>query len=255
MSSTNATHFRDLLTDLARRVGGTAAALEEAARTPTSGEAAGSLSNVPQHLGDVGSEVYAQELNATLLENEAFIRSEVDDALDRLDNGTFGTCENCRGPIPEERLEALPYARFCTPCAERLQAGKAVNLNDGRPAGWGSTLEHPAALAAQRRSGEKSPTTAPRTDGVRAEDEDLHAVGTPGGGTAVGGLAGTNVGDGDPADAALEEAMGSGNFDVTDEGDRPAIEDAYSGPAGGAVGGTPANKRSVGGRARSDRGT
>jgi hypothetical protein len=67
-------------------------------------------------------------------------------------------------------------------------------------------------------------------------------------GTAVGGLAGTNVGEGDPADTDLEDAMGSGNFDV-------AIEElndekiAYSGPAGGAVGGTPANRRAVGGKA------
>jgi hypothetical protein len=57
-------------------------------------------------------------------------------------------------------------------------------------------------------------------------------------------LAGTNVGDGAPGNADLEEAMGSGQFDVAlAEQDCPP----YSGPTGGAVGGTPAEKRAEGG--------
>ena len=129
-----------------------------------------------------------------------------------------------------------------------------MNLNDGRPAGWGSTLEHPAALANQRRSGEGSPTTARRVNSATTAD-DVHAAGTPGGGSAVGGLAGTNTGDGDPDNEPLEDAMGSGNYDVAAEADEPEKEDGYAGPSGGAVGGTPANKRSVGGRTRADHGS
>src|SRR5438445_7439139 len=78
-------------------------------------------------------------------------------------------------------------------------------------------------------------------DGAERGDEaagpgDIHAVGTPGGGTASGGLAGSNVGDGDPDNANLEDAMGSGIRDTSgeDEGGPP-----YAGEAGGAVGGTP----------------
>jgi|SRR5579884_740702 len=71
-----------------------------------------------------------------------------------------------------------------------------------------------------------------------------HAAGTPGGGTASGGLAGTNAGDGDPDNADLEDALGSGVLDTDGEevGGPP-----YSGHAGGAVGGTPAGKRARGG--------
>jgi hypothetical protein len=73
---------------------------------------------------------------------------------------------------------------------------------------------------------------------------DFHAAGTPGGGTATGGLAGTNVGDGDPDNADLENALGSGIHDSAgEELDLPP----YSGKAGGAVGGTPAGKRAKGG--------
>ena len=50
--------------------------------------------------------------------------------------------------------------------------------------------------------------------------EDIFAAGTPGGGAAAGGLAGTNVGDGDPDNADLENAMGSGTFDTDGDEER-----------------------------------
>jgi hypothetical protein len=55
------------------------------------------------------------------------------------------------------------------------------------------------------------------------ENEDVHAAGTPGGGLAAGGLAGTNIGDGDPDNADLEDAMRSG-IDDTDGDDGDAID-------------------------------
>src|SRR5262245_13049015 len=107
--------YRDQLQALAARLGGTVAGLVQDVRRPTGGEAAGGLSNTPLHLGDVGSEVFNQELDTTLLENEAFIRNETLAALDRIDRGTFGRCEACGRAIPAERLDALPYARHCAP--------------------------------------------------------------------------------------------------------------------------------------------
>ncbi len=52
--------------------------------------------------------------------------------------------------------------------------------------------------------------------------EDIFAAGTPGGGAAAGGLAGTNVGDGDPDNADLENAMGSGKLDTDGDDERGA---------------------------------
>lgn len=53
----------------------------------------------------------------------------VDEALDRLAAGDFGLCLGCDQPIPDKRLQALPWARYCVVCQERLQAG-----NEEQPA-------------------------------------------------------------------------------------------------------------------------
>jgi len=244
MTKEQTERYRDQLRAMAARVGGTVAGLEDQVRTPTGGQTSGGLSNTPLHLGDVGTDVYSQELGTTLLENEAYLRNEILDALDRIARGTFGRCENCGKEINPERLDTLPYVRYCAPCAAKLQAGLAVNLNEGRPEGWlggpGHETTNTAALPGP-------PATAALP--LQSKPGDVHATGTPGGGTAVGGLAGTTVGEGDPTDADLEAAMGSSEFDVkaASDGDEEEPE-AFAGPHGGAVGGTPANKRSRGGK-------
>lgn len=99
------------------------------------------------------------------------------------------------------------------------------------------------ALSARHRPDERAPTDPPGPPGSGAGD--IHAAGAGGGGSAVGGLAGVNVGDGSPENADIDAAAGSGNFDIIDDaGD----DQAYAGMSGGAVGGTPAGKRARGGR-------
>ncbi len=233
--------YRERLMALAARMDTTVAGLEGEVRTPTGGQASGGLSNAPLHLGDVGSDVISQEIGATLLENETYLRDEVAASLTRLEQGKYGQCENCGKRIPYERLDALPYARYCTPCASKLQSGRAVNLNDGRPAGWLGAQGHETL----------DPTVLPSTGYVRSQPDDIYAAGTPGGGTPIGGLAGSNSGTGEPDTRELQRAMGSSDYDVDaeeqdeDDGDMP---EAFSGPSGGAVGGTPTNKRARGGR-------
>jgi RNA polymerase-binding transcription factor DksA len=232
--------YRTQLRTLLDRVEKTAAGLEEQVRSPTGGEAGGGISNAPLHLGDVGSEAYAQELGATLLENETYIRDEAAAGLDRISRGTYGRCERCGKDILLERLDAIPYARHCTPCAAKVQNGRAVNLNDGRPAEW---------LGKPGYEGANQAGAADRVVGrtLGSAPDDTFAAGTPGGGAATGGLAGTNVGGGSPRDAHLEAAMADGTADAPSDIEDEDQPEAFSGPSGGAVGGTPANKRARGG--------
>jgi RNA polymerase-binding protein DksA len=99
------------------------------------------------------------------------------------------------------------------------------------------------ASPAPRRAGQRRDELAPGQDSGSAA-RDRGAIGTPGGGLAAGGLAGTNAPDGDAEAGELEEAMASGRSDHS--GDREATDEPQSGRAGGAVGGTPAGKRTRG---------
>ncbi len=240
MTDKNAKKYRDRLEAMAAHLVATVASLTQQVTTPTGGEAAGGISNAPMHLAEIGSEAYSQELGATLLENESYLRDEVAAALDRLDHGTYGICGRCKKGIVLERLDALPYARHCVTCAGKVQSGLAVNLNDGRPDGW---------LGEPGHEGVRSPGSPHRVMGreLGGTPNDVHAAGTPGGGTATGGLAGTIIGSGSPDGVNLEQAAGGEDAEPTDEIEEEKAE-AYAGSSGGAVGGTPANKRKVGGK-------
>jgi RNA polymerase-binding transcription factor DksA len=229
---------RQRLEDIADRATADADALMEQARSGTSGKGASELSNAPMHLGDMGTEEYLYDLNTTLLENEQYLISEARGALRRIEHGTYGKCEACGKPIAEARLVAIPYARYCVRCAETHGGTPQVNLNEGRPQNPRDTLA-PEGEMQEGRPRRRDPMESPSP---RIPHGDVHAVGTAGGGTAVGGLAGSNEGDGDPIVSEADEAMGSGQFDVDD--DRADDHTPLSGRSGGAVGGTPARKRS-----------
>jgi len=71
------------------------------------------LSSIDQHQADLGTETFEREKDISILEQIEAELADVEHALQRLDDGTYGTCEVDGRPIPEERLEALPAARFC----------------------------------------------------------------------------------------------------------------------------------------------
>jgi DnaK suppressor protein len=65
------------------------------------------------HLGDIATATFDREMASSLEENSNHVRKEIDGALARIDDGTYGLCERCGGPIGAERLEALPWATLC----------------------------------------------------------------------------------------------------------------------------------------------
>lgn len=71
------------------------------------------LSTVDQHPADVGSETFERTKELSLQEDLDGRLADVARALEKLDAGTYGTCETCGEPIPDERLEAVPAARYC----------------------------------------------------------------------------------------------------------------------------------------------
>ena len=79
----------------------------------TTSDTGGELSNVDQHPGDSGTETFEMEKNVSLLEQVEDELQEIEAAAQRLERGTYGTCQVCGRPIGEERLEAMPATRFC----------------------------------------------------------------------------------------------------------------------------------------------
>ena len=76
-------------------------------------DAGGELSSVDQHPGDAGTETFEMEKNVSLLEQVDDELLEVEAAGQRLERGTYGSCQVCGRPIGDERLEAMPATRFC----------------------------------------------------------------------------------------------------------------------------------------------
>ena len=67
-----------------------------------------------------------QEIALRLGERESRMVAEIDEALQRIDEGTYGVCERCGNPIPEARLEALPTARFDAACQSELETRQGL---------------------------------------------------------------------------------------------------------------------------------
>jgi len=113
--------IRERLISLMNRLDRDREQLKNEALQATGGEASGSLSNVPIHLADLGSHGFEEELTLGFVENEEQIMQEITAAVERLDHGTYGRCESCGKEIPRDRLQTLPYTRFCVDCAQRLE--------------------------------------------------------------------------------------------------------------------------------------
>ena len=74
---------------------------------------------VVNHIADDASDTFEQEKYVALRRNTERILDEINHSLRQMENGTYGQCENCAGEIPIERLEALPWAKFCIGCQSK----------------------------------------------------------------------------------------------------------------------------------------
>jgi DnaK suppressor protein len=77
-----------------------------------------------QDIGDEAANIYNKQVLLSLNENERTRLQEVDEALDRIENGTYGICEECGGPISLKRLEVRSVAKYCVPCLTKLERRK-----------------------------------------------------------------------------------------------------------------------------------
>lgn len=76
-----------------------------------------------QDLADKAASAYSKELNFSLSDGERNLLMQVEEAFNRMKDGTYGTCTNCGTTIGEKRLEAVPWTTFCIDCQELQEKG------------------------------------------------------------------------------------------------------------------------------------
>jgi RNA polymerase-binding protein DksA len=107
--------FRQLLiTERAKLVDEIRSIAHDASTTPK--EASGDLSSYTVHMADMASDTCERELSMNIVSSEQEILYQIDDALKRLEEGSFGVCQECNTPITMSRLKAVPYAAMCIEC-------------------------------------------------------------------------------------------------------------------------------------------
>lgn len=117
--------FRRLLEEEKRRLEAGIRAFGERGLNRTLGDSISEFSLYDNHPADVGTETFEREKDFGLREDQMTTLDMVEDALERLDDGTYGTCVGCGRPIPDERLEAVPWTSRCVRCEEAVEEQEA----------------------------------------------------------------------------------------------------------------------------------
>ena len=86
----------------------------EASKSPRG--ASGGRSADTAHMADLSADTYERELSMDIASSEQKVLYEIDDALKRLEEGTYGACQQCAKPVSLSRLRAVPYTSMCISC-------------------------------------------------------------------------------------------------------------------------------------------
>jgi len=116
-------HFRQLLLEKRAELIGDVSLIESEALKKSRLDAAGDLSSMPIHMADIGTDNFEQEFALGLMSSERKILTEIEAALQRIQEGCYGICEGTGKPIEKKRLEAIPWARYSMEYAQMVEKG------------------------------------------------------------------------------------------------------------------------------------
>ncbi len=98
--------------------------ITENTRRQSQKEAAGDLSGYSLHMADMASDTYDREFSLNLASGERETLREIDEALKRIHETTYGKCLSCEKRITKKRLVAVPHAKLCLSCKQKEEEGK-----------------------------------------------------------------------------------------------------------------------------------
>lgn len=124
LSSAELDRFRQLLLQKRNEILLNVVEIEDETLRKSRLDASGDLSSMPIHMADLGTDNYQQEFSLGLMDSERKLITEIDDALQRVSDGTYGICEGTGLPIAKARLEAQPWARYSVEYARKMEQGQ-----------------------------------------------------------------------------------------------------------------------------------
>jgi RNA polymerase-binding transcription factor DksA len=122
LSKKELAEFREMLLEKRRLLLGDLTGMEAEAAVE---KGKGNLSTMPTHMADVGTDNFEHEFTLGPLESEQALLREIDEALARVEEGTYGICLGTREPIPKARLRAKPWAKYTVEYTRMLEKGLA----------------------------------------------------------------------------------------------------------------------------------
>jgi DnaK suppressor protein len=161
--------YRQLLLDKRRELVGDVGSMEE-----NIFQGSGELSSMPMHLADIGSDNFEQEFSLGLMAEEKKIRVEIDHALKRTEDGSYGICEGLGIPIEQPRLEAIPWTRYSLEYAKKVEKKRGFSNSYQRPLDIDREDEYKADNDEDETDTDDTDTGAPEAEGevIELPEED-----------------------------------------------------------------------------------
>ncbi len=116
--------FKQILQVFRAKIAGDLKHLENDSLNTNQRDAAGDLSSYSFHMADMATDNFDREFTLGLASSEQQTLNAIDVALRKIDEGTYGVCEECDKMIPQKRLTAMPYGRLCIKCQEIEEKNK-----------------------------------------------------------------------------------------------------------------------------------
>lgn len=124
LTAADLNYFRDVLLQKRAELLGDVNTLRAEALNKNRQDAAGDLSSMPLHMADLGTDHYEQEFTLGLMESERQLLVEIDDALARIRDGTYGVCAATGRAIGKARLKAVPWSKYCLDVSLAQERGR-----------------------------------------------------------------------------------------------------------------------------------
>lgn len=114
--------FKKLLVRMRAEITGEIVRHSEDTLSSSQRDSSGDLSGYSMHMADVGTDTFQRDLDLGLVTREHEMLYKIDEALQMIEEGTYGKCQECGQTIKESRLRAVPFAKLCVKCQEKEEA-------------------------------------------------------------------------------------------------------------------------------------